>query len=101
MTWEIFLGISALIGFIGAICGPMLKLSKTLTLLNSNLNNFKETLSNLIAENAASHKRIWDAIESGNKVLDSHEKRLMEIEIRMEYCQKNMAIKQQQQNRGR
>lgn len=37
MTWDIFLGISALITFIVLICGPILKLSGNITKLNCSI----------------------------------------------------------------
>ena len=45
MTWEIFLGIVALVGFCVTIATALMKLSKTMTELNINMQNLNQAMN--------------------------------------------------------
>ena len=47
MTWEIVLGIIALFGFITAVVGPGVKITRTLTILTTTLDNLVKTTAEL------------------------------------------------------
>ena len=47
MTWEIVLGIIALIGLIGTVTTPIIKITKTLATLTTTLDNLAKTTSDL------------------------------------------------------
>ena len=69
MTWEIFLGISALFAFCIAIITPIIKLSANITRLNCSIDSLIESL-------ARSDKRI----DAHAQKLDDHEHRITVLE---------------------
>ena len=84
MTWEIFLGIVALVGFCVTIATPLMKLSKTMTELNINMQNLNQAMNTLTANNTESHRRIWAHNEEQDEKLENHEKRITKIETKMD-----------------
>lgn len=84
MTWEIFLGIVALVGFCVTIATPLIKLSKTMTELNVNMQNLNQAMNTLTANNTESHRRIWAHNEEQDEKLENHEKRITKIETKMD-----------------
>ena len=84
MTWEIFLGIVALVGFCITIVTPLMKLSKTMTELNINMQNLNQAMNTLTANNTESHRRIWIHNDEQDEKLENHEKRITKIETKMD-----------------
>lgn len=84
MTWEIFLGIVALVGFCVTIATPLMKLSKTMTELNINMQNLNQAMNTLTANNTESHRRIWAHNDEQDERLENHEKRITKIETKMD-----------------
>ena len=84
MTWEIFLGIVALVGFIISLATPLMKLSKTMTELNVNMQNLNKAMNVLTANNTESHRRIWAHNEEQDEKIENHEKRITKIETKMD-----------------
>jgi septal ring factor EnvC (AmiA/AmiB activator) len=73
VTWEIFLGIVALVGFLISIGGIIFKLSRVLTSLEATVNSLKETLDDSKDDRKGMHKK-----------LDNHETRLTKLEIKVD-----------------
>ena len=84
MTWEIFLGIVALVGFCVTIATPLMKLGKTMTELNVNMQNLNQAMNTLTANNTESHRRIWVHNDEQEEKLENHEKRITKIETKMD-----------------
>lgn len=84
MSWEIFLGIVALVGFCVTIATPLMKLSKTMTELNVNMQNLNQAMNTLTANNTESHRRIWAHNDEQDEKLENHEKRITKIETKMD-----------------
>ena len=84
MTWEIFLGIVALVGFLITIISPLMKLSKTMTELNVNMQNLNQAMNTLTSNNTESHRRIWEHNEEQDSKIENHEKRITKIETKMD-----------------
>lgn len=84
MTWEIFLGIVALVGFVITLATPLMKLSKTMTELNVNMQNLNKAMNVLTANNTESHRRIWAHNEEQDEKIENHEKRITKIETKMD-----------------
>ena len=84
MSWEIFLGIVALVGFCVTIATPLMKLSKTMTELNVNMQNLNQAMNTLTANNTESHRRIWVHNDEQDEKLENHEKRITKIETKMD-----------------
>lgn len=74
MTWEIVLGIIALVGFVGTIATYASKQSGILSKLEATLNALNATLEELKENNRASHKDIYSK-------LDNHDTRISKLEV--------------------
>ena len=74
MTWEIVLGIIALVGFVSTIATYASKQSGILSKLEATLNALNETLEELKENNRASHKDIYNKI-------GEHDKRIAKLEV--------------------
>ena len=84
MTWEIFLGIVALVGFIISVTTPLIKLNSSITKLNAGVDTLQAALDRIEEENEKSHKRIWEHNEEQDVKLTNHENRIVKIETKME-----------------
>lgn len=80
MSWEIFLGIAALIAFVASVTGPMIKLNTSITKLNGSVEVLQQAINRLDEGNEKSHKRLWDHNELQDKKIEVHEERLDKIE---------------------
>lgn len=78
--WEVFLVISALVGFLIAVVGPILKLNTTITKLIVTMENFETRFDKMDDSNSKSHGRIWNELEKHDEVLSDHETRLHDLE---------------------
>ena len=88
MTWEIFLGIVALVGFCITVATPLMKLSKTMTELNINMKNLNQAMNTLTANNTESHRRIREHNEEQDAKLENHENRITKIETKIDIMHK-------------
>ena len=73
MSWEIVLGIIALVGFVGSVAAWVSKLSHTLTSLEMTLKALKEVLYELKDNNKESHKEFYSRLKD-------HDNRIMRLE---------------------
>ena len=74
MTWEIVLGIIALVGFVSTIATYASKQSSILSKLEATLTALNNTLEELKENNRASHKDIYNKI-------GEHDKRISKLEV--------------------
>ena len=74
MTWEIVLGIIALVSFVATIAAYASKQSSIMSKLEATLKALNETLEELKENNRASHKDIYEKI-------GGHEKRISKLEV--------------------
>lgn len=88
MTWEIFLGIVALVGFIAAITGPMIKLNTSITKLNDSVGVLQSAIDRIENDNKESHKRLWDHNNEQDEVIANHTRRLDNIEHTMDVTER-------------
>lgn len=66
MTWEICVGIFALVTFAVTIGTMVYKLAKILTKLESAVDNLRETISTIKDNNNKEHERIFEMIDNIN-----------------------------------
>ena len=69
MTWEIVLGIFALVTFAVTIGSMVYKLAKILTKLETAVDNLRETIANIKDNNIKEHERIFEMIDKLNQRL--------------------------------
>ena len=75
MTWEIFLGIAALVAFVISVGTIISKASQTFATLNATINMLSETLKEFKKDSKTEHKELHDK-------LDDHETRIGILEIK-------------------
>lgn len=73
MTWEIVLGIIALVGFLGTIATWASKLAQAIATLNATIKTLQEAVSEMKKGNKESHTHIFEKLEN-------HECRLIRLE---------------------
>ena len=73
MDWTVIAGVAALVGLIGGIVAPMLKLNTSITQLTVVVNGLAKGFDKLTDKNDDAHKEI-------NEKLDDHETRISIIE---------------------
>ena len=73
MTWEIVLGIIALVGFVGTIAAYVGKQTSVMTRLETTLQMLNATLGEFKEDNKKTHKDIY-------KKLDDHDTRIIRLE---------------------
>ena len=88
MTWEIFLGIVALIGFIISVMTPIIKLNTSITKLNVALEALQTSMNKIDNDNTESHRRIWNHNDNQDALIEDHEKRISNIEHTMDLTEK-------------
>lgn len=77
MTWEIFLGISALVAFVIAIGSIVSKASQVVATLNATITSLSDTLKEFKKDSKTEHKELHDKI-------DDHETRIGILEIKVD-----------------
>ena len=75
MDWTVIAGVAALVGLIGGIVAPMLKLNTSITQLTVVVNGLAKGFEKLTDKNDCAHEKI-------NEKLDDHETRITLIEHR-------------------
>lgn len=73
MDWTVIAGVAALVGLIGGIVAPILKLNTSITQLTVVVNGIVKSFDKLTDKNDDAHKEI-------NEKLDDHETRILIIE---------------------
>ena len=73
MDWTVIAGVAALVGIIGGIVAPILKLNTSITRLTVVVNGLVENFEKLTDKNECAHEKI-------NEKLDDHETRISIIE---------------------
>lgn len=84
MTWEIFLGIGALLSFVIAVTGPMMKLNTSITKLNDSVDVLKTAIERIEDDNEKNRKKIWEHNDSQDDKIENHEQRITKIETKMD-----------------
>ena len=83
MTWEIFLGITALVGFVISVTTPLMKLNTSITKLNNSVDVLKSAIDRIDADNKESHKELWDHNEEQDAAIAEHTRKINNIEHTM------------------
>lgn len=77
MTWEIFLGISALVAFIIAVGTIISKASNMFATLNTTINALSDTLKEFKKDSKTDRKELHDMV-------DDHETRIVILETKVD-----------------
>ena len=80
MTWEIVVGIIALVGFIGSIGVWISKLSSTLATLSTTIELLVNTVKEFKTNSHATHTILFEKIGEHGTKLSDHETRIKVLE---------------------
>ena len=80
MTWEIVAGLFVLIGGIGSIVTPIVKLTKSITELTVKVDDFARQIEQQSVRSKEAHKRLWEHNEEQDDKLQEHEIRISNLE---------------------
>lgn len=91
MEWTVITVLIAVVGLVGGIGAPLLKLNSTITTLTVALEHLKED----VAENARaiessrqnakeSHRRLWDHNDKQDEKIENHDRRIDTLEKKEE-----------------
>lgn len=83
MTWEIFLGIAALVAFVSSIGAIIFKLSKTLAILETTIRTLADTLKDFKANSHQTHQTLFTKVDNQEKRIDKHETRITILETKI------------------
>ncbi|MBQ8253960.1 MAG: hypothetical protein IJY94_00465 [Clostridia bacterium] len=80
MTWEIFLGIVALVGFTGTVGTWISKLSKTLGILENTIGILNRTIDEFKRSSHTTHEKLFERLTKDEKTIENHEGRIKNLE---------------------
>lgn len=80
MTWEIVLGIIALVGFFITCATPMIKLNTSITRLNETIGTIRDIVERNDADNKQSHARIYNRLDAHEDAIHAHSERIASME---------------------
>lgn len=80
MTWEIVVGIIALVGFVGSIATWISKLSKTLGVLDTTLRVLDSTIKDFKRSSHETHAKLFGKVDEHERMLGEHEVRIKILE---------------------
>ena len=84
MSWEIFLGIAALVSFIAGVATPLLKLNTSITKLAETTKTLDQAVSKITDDNEKGHARIWAHNDEQDEFIQGLEKRVTAVEVRLD-----------------
>ena len=80
MIGIIVVALSSLLGLGVIIVKPILKVVETMTILNESIKALTKQFNNFEVNNHDAHKRIWTHNEAQDDTLQSHERRIYDLE---------------------
>lgn len=78
--WQVFGVIVALVAFVTAIVGPLIKLNTSITRLTENIDRLVKDLAEQKEKSSESHRRIWAKNDEQDETLADHETRITILE---------------------
>lgn len=84
MTWDIFLGIVALFGFVVTVVKTILPLTTAVTSLTEQMKEVGEDIKELNQREREKRRELWKHNDAQDKRLDNHAKRLHELDGKWE-----------------
>ena len=80
MTWEIVLGIFAVVSFAAVVIGWSSKISGTLSKLNESVDNLNRTVEKFQNSSDRIHNQLFDRVNENEKAIARHEIRIANME---------------------
>ena len=80
MEWTVVSVIIALVGLFAAVGAPIIRQTRTMTKLDSTMENLSSKLVQLESKNSDAHARIWTHNEKQDEQIHNHEIRIVKLE---------------------
>ncbi len=80
MTWEIFLGIVALIGFVITVVKTVIPLTNAVTLLTERIDELAEHIDSIEEKKREANRKLWAYNDTQDAMLQNHEQRLHDLD---------------------
>lgn len=82
MEWQVVTVIIALVGLIGGIATPIIKLTSTIATLTKSVNGLEANIKEIVENNTKAHQRLWDKNDKQDERITNHEGRISNLEGR-------------------
>ena len=80
--WGVFGVIVGLLGLLGTVCVPMLRLNTSITRLTITMETLQTNLDREHEDNRKTHERLWNKADRNAERIEEHERRLSQVETR-------------------
>ena len=81
ISWQVVLALVVIIGLIGVIVKPILKLNTTLTMLDMTIKSLQDQLKSFRGDNDKDHDDIFDRLDEHEDTLIEHDKAISELRM--------------------
>jgi len=82
LNWQVVLALAVILGLIGAIVKPILKLNTTLTTLDLTIKSLQEQLKSFRGNNDKDHDEIFERLDEHEDTLIEHDKAITELKMK-------------------
>ena len=81
LNWQVVLALAVILGLIGVIVKPILKLNTTLTMLDMTIKSLQDQLKSFRGDNDKDHDEIFDRLDEHEDTLVEHDKAISELRM--------------------
>ena len=81
ISWQVVLALVVILGLIGVIVRPVLKLNTTLTTLDLTIKSLQEQLKSFRCDNDKDHDDIFERLDEHEDTLVEHDKAILELRM--------------------
>jgi len=76
MEWTVVSVIAVLIGLIGGVVAPVIRLNTSITRLTTVVDGLCKNLDGLTVRNSQAHERLWGKLDEHGNIINNHEARI-------------------------
>ena len=80
MEWQVVGVIVVLVGLVGSIIGPVIKLNSSITRLTVTMERLVKDVDVIKENSHDAHQRLWEKNDEQDKIINDHESRITSLE---------------------
>ena len=80
MEWTVVLALVTLVGLFATVVKPIVSLTKAMTQLTSTVQHIDASINEQRVRSREAHQKLWAKNEEQDKRMDSHERRLHDLD---------------------
>ena len=80
MEWQVVGVIVVLVGLVGSIIGPVIKLNSSITRLTVTMERLVKDVDVIKENSHDAHQRLWEKNDEQDKIINDHETRITSLE---------------------